>query len=188
VFQVATAAIGTEALPLAQAQQEFAALNGNAGQVFQVATAAIGTEALPLAQAQQQFAALNGNAGQVFNVAPAALNSANAPPISQTLGAGASAYTDQTASRAINVLYTNNTGRPLYVSVVIQVTLPPVSTPTVGEFTIYVNSTLVQHPSTCSTFSTSATFTLTASCVVPPGATYSVGSSSSPTIVVWYEF
>jgi hypothetical protein len=82
VFQVATAAIGTEALPLAQAQADFAALNGNAGQVFQVATAAIGTEALPLAQAQADFAALNGNPGQVFQVATAAIGT-EALPLAQ---------------------------------------------------------------------------------------------------------
>jgi hypothetical protein len=74
--------IGTEAVPLAQAQANFAALAGLSTQVFNVAAAVIGTEAVPLAQAQANFAALAGLSTQVFNVAPAVIGT-EAVPLAQ---------------------------------------------------------------------------------------------------------
>lgn len=59
VFQVATAVTGTQAVPLAQAQADFAALNGSSAQPFNVASASTSTEALSLGQAQADFAALS---------------------------------------------------------------------------------------------------------------------------------
>jgi hypothetical protein len=82
VFNVATATTATEAVPLAQAQANFAAINGNAAQVFNVATATTGTEAVALAQAQADFAALAGLSTQVFNVATAT-TATEAVPLAQ---------------------------------------------------------------------------------------------------------
>jgi hypothetical protein len=79
VFNVETASLGSQAVPLAQALGQFAALNGNSGQVFNVAAAATGTEAVPLAQVQADFAAINGSAAQVFNVATAATGTEAVP-------------------------------------------------------------------------------------------------------------
>ena len=81
-FLVATTANPAGAVPLAQAQQQFAALAGLATQVFNVANAATSTEAVPLGQAQADFAALNGSSSQVFNVANAA-TSTEAVPLGQ---------------------------------------------------------------------------------------------------------
>lgn len=118
-FLVATTANPAGAVPLSQAQSQFAALNGSSAQVFNVANAATATEAVALGQAQADFAALNGSSTQVFNVA-SATSPSNALPLYQTLGAGASgnaAYAGVTASRALDTAYTNNTSRPLVVCV-----------------------------------------------------------------------
>jgi hypothetical protein len=186
VFNVATATTNNEAIPLGQAQSQFAALNGNSGQVFNVATAATNNEAIPLGQAQSQFAATQGSPLFQFAVAAPPANSTNAPQIAQTLGAGASAYVNQTASRAIGATYTNTAGRPLYVSVVVQITLA--GAPSLGVIQAYVNSILIQQPYVSNPFSATTAFDLTVAFVVPPGATYAVNAASPSTIVVWYEF
>jgi hypothetical protein len=137
-------------------------------------------------QAQSQFAAIQGSPIFQFAVAPAAINSTNAPQIAQTLGAGASAYVNQAASRAIGATYTNTAARPLYVSVVVQITLA--GAPSLGSIQAHVNTVLIQNPYVSNPFSSTTGFDLTVAFVVPPGATYSVGTSSSSIIVVWYEF
>ncbi len=49
-FNVANASTSTEAVPLGQAQADFAAINGSASEVFNVANATTSTEAVPLGQ------------------------------------------------------------------------------------------------------------------------------------------
>jgi len=84
--------------------------------------------------------------------------------------------TDVTASRAINDPYTNNTGRPIFVSVVL--------------LTSAVNQTarIIVGPVTIvgSSFPTSG-FVIAVSTVVPPGSTYRVPAGSY-TISSWTEF
>ena len=84
--------------------------------------------------------------------------------------------TDVTASRAINDPYTNNTGRPIFVSVVL--------------LTSAINQTarIIVGPVTIvgSSFPTSG-FVIAVSTVVPPGATYRVPVGSY-TISSWTEF
>jgi hypothetical protein len=81
-FFVAPTANPAGAVPLLQAQEQFAAINGSATQVFNVANAVGSTEVLPLAQVQANFAAINGSATQVFNVANA-VGSTEALPLAQ---------------------------------------------------------------------------------------------------------
>lgn len=84
--------------------------------------------------------------------------------------------TDVTASRAINDPYTNNTGRPIFVSVVL--------------LTSAINQTarIIVGPVTIvgSSFPTSG-FVIAVSTVVPPGSTYRVPVGSY-TISSWTEF
>lgn len=84
--------------------------------------------------------------------------------------------TDVTTSRAINEPYTNNTGRPIFVSVVL--------------LTSAVNQTarIIVGPVTIvgSSFPTSG-FVIAVSTVVPPGSTYRVPAGSY-TISSWAEF
>lgn len=84
--------------------------------------------------------------------------------------------TDVTASRAINDPYTNNTGRPIFVSVVL--------------LTSAINQTarIIVGPVTIvgSSFPTSG-FVIAVSTVVPPGSTYRVPAGSY-TISSWTEF
>jgi hypothetical protein len=60
-----------EAVPLGQAQEQFAATQGSPLFQFAVANATATQSAVPLAQAQADFAAINGSTAQVFNVANA---------------------------------------------------------------------------------------------------------------------
>ncbi len=64
---VGTAQAGNQAVPLAQVQADFAALNGNANEVFAVANTNASNQAPPLSQIQAYFAALNGNANENFS-------------------------------------------------------------------------------------------------------------------------
>ena len=116
-----------------------APIAGNASQEFLVASTANPAGAVPLAQAQAGFAAINGSASRDFAAASvtssgpmtgttgtfsvvvsanaAAPGSTQVPQIAQTIGAGATAYVNVTASRALDTAYTNNTSRPLVVCV-----------------------------------------------------------------------
>jgi hypothetical protein len=71
VFNVAPPQTSSEALPLGQAQADFAAINGNVAQVFNVAPAVTNNEAVPLGQAQSLFAGTQGSPFFQFAVAPA---------------------------------------------------------------------------------------------------------------------
>jgi hypothetical protein len=180
-FFVAPTSNPAGAIPLLQAQQEFAtlsgsaALNGNSGQVFNVATAVTNNEAVPYGQAQSQFAAITGSPVFQFAVAAPPANSVNAPQIAQTLGAGASAYTDQTASRAAGTVYTNTTGRPL----VVLIDAYPIN----NGYTAFTNNGPITYASATGGAVTSPTIFFA---IVPPGGNYVLINPGS--INSWYEF
>jgi hypothetical protein len=70
-FLVAPTANPAGAVPLAQAQQQFAALNGSASQQFAVANATASNQAVNLGQTNGLYASVSGNAAQPFAVANA---------------------------------------------------------------------------------------------------------------------
>jgi hypothetical protein len=87
-----------------------------------------------------------------------------------------SAVHDVTASRALNTTYTNSIGRPVFLSIIFQVTEGP------GTATLSVNGVLVSETTLSGT---GQIFTLNA--MVPNGGTYSFNSSFIPTINGWTE-
>ena len=179
-FLVATTANPAGAVPLAQAQSQFAGINGSSSQVFNVASGTSGTLAIPLSQIQAQFAALNGSSSQAFSVAPAASGSAQAPQIAQTIGAGAADYTNQTANRAIGTAYTNNTGRPLFVTYSVLLAASG------GFFYAYINGIEVAVISNQSTGNQQTSY----SYIVPPGATYEIATNGGVAnqLQLWFEY
>jgi len=69
-FFVASTANPAGAIPLVQAQAQFAALGGSSTQSFFVGPAVYAQAAAPLSQIQDNFAALGGSTTQSFFVAP----------------------------------------------------------------------------------------------------------------------
>ena len=175
-----------------------ALVGGNASQEFLVATTTNPAGAVPLAQAQSQFAPISGStnyapasgspnytpaggsSAQVFSVAPAASGSAQAPQIAQTIGAGAANYTNQTANRAIGTAYTNNTGRPLFVTYSVLLAASG------GFFYAYINGTEVAVISNQSTGNQQTSY----SYIVPPGATYGIATNGGVAnqLQLWFEY
>jgi len=116
-FFVAPTSNPAGAIPLLQAQEQFAALGGSTTQVFLVAPAVGSTQAVPLAQAQANFAAIEGSTLHQFSVANATATQ-SAVPLIQILGGGDGVnYNNMSGSRALNTAYTNTTGRVLVVCV-----------------------------------------------------------------------
>lgn len=220
-FLVATTANPAGAVPLAQAQQQFAALNGSSSQPFSGATLTV-TETI----AEQNITALPtdydtdqafvyestvATSGITFSAndsrimaagvgpngpfircpqkpldltstggvaVPGATASNQAPQLAQTIGAGATAYTDQTANRAIGTVYTNTTGRPLYI--VITALIPA------GIITYLTDSAdAVVYGGATNAGANSINMALTA--IVPIGATY-VYANGGQTIHAWFEY
>ena len=185
-FLVATTTNPAGAVPLAQAQTQFAAISGSSANTFAVASGT-GSDAVPYTQMQAYVgstsAPLSGSAGQTFAVAPAPAGSTDAPQISQTLGAGATAYTDQTSNRAVGTNYTNTNSRPLYVAVSLNVTAPAGEnniTITVGGFYYYDG---IYNAS-----STSTTLPKMLNFIVPPGSTYKIDYAPGATVNFWFEY
>ncbi len=184
-FLVATTANPAGAVPLAQAQSQFAAISGSSSQAFNVASGSGGTLAIPLSQIQAQFAALNGNSAQAFSVAAAASGSTQAPQIAQTVGAGASGYVDQTSNRVNGVTYTNSTGRPLFVFASIAFV---VNAGDFGGFTITLGGLpYLEHLQTNAT-SGSLTLSSIVSFLVPSGMTYSYKNQANATSIGLYSW
>ena len=220
-FLVATTTNPAGAVPLAQAQQQFAALNGSSSQPFSGATLTV-TEtiaeqnitALPTGYDTDQafvYESTVATSGITFSAndsriittglgpngpfircpqkpldltstggvaVPGATASNQAPQLAQTLGEGAAQYTNQTANRAIGVVYTNNTSRPLVVSIdaVIQS----------GVNTVLTDSaTAIIYGGASNSGGNSMPFAFSA--IVPPGATY-VYNNSTGSINAWYEY
>ena len=224
-FLVATTANPAGAVPLAQAQQQFAALNGSSSQPFSGATLTV-TETI----AEQNITALPtdydtdqafvyestvATSGITFSAndsrimaagvgpngpfircpqkpldltstggvaVPGATASNQAPQLAQTIGAGATAYTDQTANRALNTSYTNNTGRPLVVAVM---ALLPAAAILSGNTNLIGSTGLYTVASTYNFGSVQNQMMLTM--IVPPGAAYQVQATAG-TLTDWYEF
>ena len=87
-------------------------------------------------------------------------------------------WTDVTSSRSANTVYTNSTGRPIMVSVGLEIAI---GSATVNWF--YVGSVIVAMIQ-----NTSAELATTTSFIVPNGATYKHQSQSVvPTIRNWSE-
>jgi hypothetical protein len=116
-FFVAPTANPAGAIPLLQAQEQFAALGGSSTQSFFVGPAVYAQAAAPLAQIQDNFAAIGGSTVQQFSVANATLTQ-SAVPLIQILGGGDGVnYNNVSGSRNFGVAYTNTTGRVLVVCV-----------------------------------------------------------------------
>jgi hypothetical protein len=81
---------------------------------FAVGAAQTSTQAVNLGQAQADFAALAGSTTQAFSVANAT-TATQAVARQQVVGAGATAYVN--TGKVAGTIYTNTTGRPLYVSI-----------------------------------------------------------------------
>ncbi len=193
-FLVATTTNPAGAVPLAQAQSQFAPVSGsgvyaptsgNAAQSFNVANATTATEAVALGQAQASFAALNGSASQAFSVSTAVSGSSQAPQISQIIGEGKTSYSDVTASRAANTQYTNNTGRPLWVMATL--VIGSLTGPGVVNHPIYVNGAIVGYFHWVNPTSSGLTVYGTGVILVPPGSTYQI-SNSGWAVQSWYEY
>lgn len=212
-FLVASTANPAGAVPLAQAQSQFAALNGSSSQPFSGATLTV-TETI----AEQNITALPTNydtdqafvyestvatSGITFGAndsrimaagvgpngpfircpqkpldltstggvaVPGATASNQAPQLAQTIGAGATAYTDQTANRAIGSNYTNNLTRPLVASF-------SGTVPAGGSIYIdsYIGASLITLSS--STNSSGSAVNMNISAIIPVGAQFMYGSS-----------
>jgi hypothetical protein len=124
-------------------------------------------------------AALTGNSTAVTQ--PTGTNNttiATTAFVQQALvGGTAQAWTDQTASRAFSVVYTNTTGRPIQVNIGIGYQ------PGARSATLVVNGVLVGLGASGG----SAANVNTLSAVVPDGGTYFVTPSGGPTLNFWAE-
>ena len=220
-FLVASTTNPAGALPLAQAQQQFAALNGSSSQPFSGATLTV-TETI----AEQNITALPtdydtdqafvyestvATSGITFSAndsrimaagvgpngpfircpqkpldltstggvaVPGATASNQAPQLAQTIGAGATAYTDQTANRSLSTSYTNQTGRPLFVAYNVYIAASG------GWFYAYINGTQVAQISNQATVGEQVSY----SYIVPPGATYEIATNAGGSLQSWFEY
>ncbi len=177
-----------------------AALAGDASQEFLVATTTNPAGAVPLAQAQSQFAPISGsavyapasgNASQGFSVGASTSGSVQAPQTTQIIGQNSSNSTNVTASRTIGTLYTNSTGRVLYVEVMLFMVV------TAGPGECYIQVTVnsaVKLRNYASWVSTNISVFPSAAFLVPPGGTYTIsislvdGNNSSYGVQSWYEY
>jgi len=121
-------------------------------------------------------AALNGDSTQTFSVGPAT-QSQQAVQLGQSFGLGQT-WQNVAASRALNTVYTNATGRPIFVTISAQ------STSGVGTLQCTVNGAAINGSTAPSVSTTSS-----AAFVVPPGGTYSAApfSGNSLTLSLWAE-
>ena len=226
-FLVATTANPAGAVPLAQAQQQFAALNGSSSQPFSGATLTV-TETI----AEQNITALPtdydtdqafvyestvATSGITFSAndsrimaagvgpngpfircpqkpldltstggvaVPGATASNQAPQLAQTIGAGATAYTDQTANRVLGTTYTNTTNRPIFILVTVHVNALAGQ---VYSSVLYVGGVNVLMSEVSNTLTSTISMYMPLSAIVPPGSTYQV-TSQGDSIFTWYEY
>ena len=178
-FMVATTTNPAGAVPLAQAQSQFAPVSGSS--VYAPAT---GSTAYAPISGSTVYAKTNGDTGQQFSVAKAT-NATQAVALSQLAGAGAAVYTDVTASRATNTSYTNSTGRALWVMATLSI--GSLSGPGVVNHPIYVNGAVVGYFHWVNPTSSGLTVYGTGTVLVPPGATYQI-SNAGWAVQSWYEY
>lgn len=120
-----------------------------------------------------------------FN-APAALSRITALEARQLPLGQSQVWRDLTTSRALNVNYTNTTGRTIMVSVICKSTTSVAPTPTVG---LYINGFLIFEAATGDDYG-SGTETVfgTVTCAVPAGAQYLVTPTrNTSALVKWWE-
>ena len=108
----------------------------------------------------------------------AATSSGHAAQLSQTVGAGATAYGNVTASRSTSVSYTNSTGRPLFVSIVVLL----------GGALDQINATSPYGVTTVALSAANTGVDAGVFFLVPPGATYGAITAHSSTLQVWLEY
>lgn len=97
--------------------------------------------------------------------------------VSNSLGVGQT-WQSVTGSRAFNTSYTNSTGKPIYVSIVLA------GGPNNANAQLYISSVLV---SSAQVVVSSAGFVSSVSGIVPNGAVYSLNTSNAPAISSWAE-
>ncbi len=135
-------------------------------------------------------AAIGGNisiagTATIGAVSAGAAGSAQPAQIQGVLGAGTGAYTDQTANRAIGTVYTNTTGRPLFVVVSVDVTIPAGTTYTLS-MSVGVDEPFVT--SMVNFTGTAVTAIYSVLGIVPPGMTYEAHLLLVPNGITWLEF
>lgn len=123
-------------------------------------------------------AALNGSATEVFNVAQATTPT-EAPELAQIVGAGGTVLNDVTGSRTSNTPYTNSAIRPLYVKVY------AAAAGDSGHTLGFIINGITLQPD-IGQGGSDAGFPVSASILVPPGATYEV--TGGLTITQWLEY
>ena len=128
-------------------------------------------------------AAIGGNisiagTATIGAVSAGAAGSAQPAQIQNVLGAGFGAYTDQTANRAVGVVYTNTTPRPLVVVIMLSMPANSYGTLLNSPETIFYDQII--------NFSTGAV-NMNIKAIIPPGATYFV-QSTGVSILHWYEY
>jgi hypothetical protein len=93
---------------------------------------------------------------------------------SQLIGVGQS-WQNMIASRALNTVYTNSTGKPIFVSVTLSATSS-------ATFDLYVSGLEIAKPRLVATDGRASAFA-----IVPDGSNYSV-SFPTGTLTAWVEF
>lgn len=183
-FLVATTTNPAGAVPLLQAQQQFAALGGSATEAFSASTVTATTV---------NTGTISGTSGSfsgAVSVGAAAASSSDAPQIQQTLGSGVGTYTEYTAFRAFSTTYTNNTGRPLVVCINMEMGSVPAGA--TANLYAYVSGTVLAAENSF-TNGTAGTknWNMGLMFIVPPTATYVVNANPSggtATLYNWYEY
>jgi hypothetical protein len=202
-FLVATTTNPAGAVPLAQVQTQFAALNGSSSQNFAAAAItassinAAATEAglgfTPVQQGTGVGQLTNtvkiGWSGSRLKATVDVTDEGNIVFDAQALGGGGTSLGPNLASsRAVNTGYTNNTGRPLYLLAQISLTLG--AAPSLGSAQLYISNIFVYETYIVNPFATNNTFYAGISAIIPIGCTYSINASStlSPSVVSWFEY
>ena len=214
-FLVAPTSNPAGAVPLAQAQQQFAALNGSASNQFVVANATANNQAVNLGQANSLYAPVSGNAAQKFAVA-------NATAASQAvnLGQANSLYAPVSGNAAQTFAVANatannqavNLGQLLSASVSSantagHLTNVQLTAPSRALSTTYYNTTgyTMWVWVTCQTFNSAIVYsvvngstinngftpnsnTVSAFFVVPSGGSYQVYIGGNGSIQSWIEW
>lgn len=202
-FLVATTANPAGAVPLAQAQSQFAPISGgtayapaagNSSQTFAVASGT-GNSAVPYTQMQSYVSAAapatSGSSTQTFAVGAAPIGSTDAPQIAQTVGGGGG-YSANLAgtTRGIGGNYTNNTSRPLVVTIAGSATVNVNSYLNANLYLTGVGTIAWQYITNEGT--TSTYYVLTVFAIIPPGGSYSYQlqstSASNLMLQFWYEY
>lgn len=189
-FLVATTANPAGAVPLLQAQQQFAALAGNSSQAFAVASGT-GADAVPYSLLTSYAAPVSGSTSQAFSVGAAASGSAQAPQADQVIGQlkTSLAY----PARALSTIYTNSGTSPLFVSAVVSFDYTAAGESWTGNLFVAGASAARFIEYNESYTGSGLTNVRTLIGIVPPGQTYEVtltntGGTGGKGIQFWVEY